>query len=115
MGDSPARRAGSLAWPGRMPRRRWRGIVWTCAPHRAATGYRNDGRLADGHAGTPGRPHPRPRRSASPPTLRLGVLKAAVLGLHRPLWSGLEMTLVGAIEGALAFGAGLWAVHLLPR
>ena len=45
----------------------------------------------------------------------VGAGKAAVLGLRRTFWSGLEMTLVGAIEGALAFGAGLWAVHLLPR
>lgn len=45
----------------------------------------------------------------------VGALKAEILGLRRTFWSGLEMTVVGAIEGALAFGAGLWAVHLLPR
>lgn len=45
----------------------------------------------------------------------VGALKAVVLGLRRTFWSGMEMTLVGALEGALAFGAGLWAVHLLPR
>jgi VIT1/CCC1 family predicted Fe2+/Mn2+ transporter len=45
----------------------------------------------------------------------VGAAKAAVLGLSSRLWSGLEMTLVGALEGVLAFGAGLWAVHLLPR
>ena len=45
----------------------------------------------------------------------VGAVKAAVLGLRRTFWSGMEMTLVGALEGALAFGAGLWAVRLLPR
>jgi len=45
----------------------------------------------------------------------VGVAKAAILGLRRTIWSGVEMTLVGAVEGALAFAAGLWAVHLLPR
>jgi VIT1/CCC1 family predicted Fe2+/Mn2+ transporter len=45
----------------------------------------------------------------------VGALKAAVLGLGRLVWSGLEMTIVGAVEGALAFAAGVWAVRLLPR
>jgi VIT1/CCC1 family predicted Fe2+/Mn2+ transporter len=45
----------------------------------------------------------------------VGVAKSAVVPALRWWVAGAEMTLVGAMEGAVTFAIGLYAAHVLPR
>lgn len=45
----------------------------------------------------------------------VGVAKSAIVPALRWWAAGGEMTLIGALEGAVTFGIGLWAAHLLPH
>jgi VIT1/CCC1 family predicted Fe2+/Mn2+ transporter len=45
----------------------------------------------------------------------VGAAKSAVVPALRWWVAGAEMTAIGAVEGAITYGVGLWAAHLLPR
>jgi VIT1/CCC1 family predicted Fe2+/Mn2+ transporter len=45
----------------------------------------------------------------------VGVAKARIVPALRWWVAGGEMTLIGALEGAVTYGVGLWAASLLPR
>jgi len=45
----------------------------------------------------------------------VGAAKSAVVPALRWWVAGSEMTLIGAVEGAISFGVGLWASHMLPH